>query len=69
MEAWNADVDQPAVEITDLGNRIATETQELQFAAFRRDLEDMMRVVERMKLEVRAVEGLIKLQKDGIEST
>lgn len=68
LEAWNADVDQPAVEISDLGNRIATETQELEFAALRRDSKDMTKIVERMKLEIRAIEGLIKVQTDGIES-
>jgi hypothetical protein len=66
--AWRADVDQPAFEIIELGSRIASEFKAMETAAYRRDTEGMEDIMERVKLQLRAVEGLVLLQKKAIAS-
>jgi hypothetical protein len=51
-----------------LGSRIASEFKELEAAAFRRNEEAMETIMRRVKLQVRAVEALVKLQGDAIKS-
>lgn len=68
ITAWTAEVDQPAFEITELGSRISSEFKELEVAAFRRNGAVMEDVMARVKLQVRAVEALVRLQRKAIES-
>jgi hypothetical protein len=69
MAAWRADVDQPAFEIIELGSRIASEFKAVETAAYRRDTEGMEVIMKRVKLQLRAVEGLILLQKKAIAAS
>jgi hypothetical protein len=66
VAAWTADVDQPAFEIAELGNRAVSEFQELETAAYRRDSTHMKDVLQRIKLHIRAIEGLMLLQTDAL---
>jgi hypothetical protein len=68
MAAWTADVDQPAFEIVELGNRMASEFKAIETAAYRRDTIEMQNIMGRIKLQLRAVERLVELQRSAIES-
>lgn len=68
VAAWLADVDQPALEIVELGNRMASEFQELEVAAYRRHGASMEEVLGRIRLQMRAIERLVQLQRDAVAS-
>lgn len=68
ITAWPAEVDQPAFKITELGSWIVSEFKELEVAAFRRNGAEMQDIMARVKLQIRAVEALVRLQKEAIES-
>jgi hypothetical protein len=66
--AWDADLDQPALEIAELGSRLTAEFQELEKAVFQRDTAHVEHVLERVKVQVRAIEGLAKVQREAIRA-
>jgi hypothetical protein len=68
VAAWRADVDQPAFEIAELGNRMASEFKAMETAAYRRDTIGMEEIARRIKLQLRAVDGLVQLQMSAIAS-
>ena len=68
LAAWRADVDQPAFEIVELGNRMASEFKAMETAAYRRDTIEMENIMHRIELQFRAVERLVQLQKRAMES-
>jgi hypothetical protein len=68
-ESWGADVDQPAREILELGKRMISDIVALQTAALRRETPKMEEALERLKLEIRGTQALVKVQREAIDCT
>jgi two-component sensor histidine kinase len=68
VTAWGADVDQPAFEIAEMGSRVVSELQAMETAAYRRDTIMMQNILQRIKLQIRAIESLVQLQRRAMES-
>lgn len=67
LHAFQGKVDQTTIEIAELSRQITADAQELVLNAIQRDTGALRETAGRVKLEVRAVEGLAKVQRDGID--
>jgi len=67
-ESWRADVDQPAREILELGKRMLADIGALETATLRRETQKMNEALERIKLQIRGAEALVRVQREAINS-
>jgi hypothetical protein len=69
VESWEADVDQPACEILELGKQMISDIVALQTAALRRETQKMEEALERLQLEIRGTQALVRVQREAIDCT